>query len=54
MVVEKEKLKSEKLEIVNMVGLSKGQAKGKWYNKKFKSHALKITNIFKRMDLDQS
>lgn len=45
-VAEEEKLKSEKLETVNMVSSSKSKSKEKWQSKKFKSHAPKNTSSF--------
>lgn len=46
-MAKKEKLKSEKLDMVNKVGMAKNQSKRGWQNKKFRSHAL--MNIGKLM-----
>ncbi|KAJ0053392.1 hypothetical protein Pint_02823 [Pistacia integerrima] len=53
-VAEEEKLKKERSETVNLVAQSKTHSKGKWKNKKFKSHGPKNDKSFKKRDSDQA
>ncbi|KAJ0082989.1 hypothetical protein Patl1_11197 [Pistacia atlantica] len=53
-VAKEEKLKKERFEIANLVAQSKTHSKGKWKNKKFKSHGSRNDKSFKKQDSNQS